>query len=135
MATGSWIARGTVLLLTLTGCVDCEYRIIQEARSPDGARNAVAYASMCGGMGTNASHVSILRPGARARGRSNVFVGSLSDPEVVRGPHGGPEVAVRWRGNDTLEVDYDTAAVVWRQARFRDVTVVYGRIPTRKKNP
>jgi len=124
-----------MVFAALGGCAHCEYRVIQEARAPDGAPKAVAYASMCGVMVTNASHVSILRPSARAKGRSNVFVGSLTEPDVARGPYGGPAVAIRWRGNDTLQVDYDTAAVVWRQGRFRDVTVVYGQIPTRKKNP
>ena len=129
------MSAAVVLLPTLVGCVHCEYRVIQEARSPDGARNAVAYGSMCGGMVSNATHVSILRPGARAKGRSNLFAGSMTEPDAVRGPYGGPNVAIRWRGNDTLEVDYDTSASVWRQDRVRGVAVVYGVIPTRKKQP
>jgi len=122
IATRFQSAAAVALALLLGGCIagDCDSSVLDEVRSPDGARIAAAFHWDCGATTKTAQLITL-----RASGRS--FDGG-DDPIVFSTTWGGKLHPV-WKDARTLVIEHDAPAreIFIQETQLESVTISYLR--------
>jgi len=105
----------------------CGVSLVRRVPSPDGRWEAVLFERDCGATTDFATHVSVLRTGAKLPNKpGNLFIADsdhgrapLVDGNVIN-------VSIQWAGPDSLVVRYDRKARVFSQEpKVQGISVVY----------
>lgn len=104
----------------------CADETENEVSSPDGARRARVSVRNCGATTDYATVVALVsRRWMLPDSSETVFV-EAAIGDGLRGPGGGPEVRVQWRGPRDLIISHHSAVGVFRaDSKASDVTVTY----------
>ena len=109
----------------------CSLLVVRRTLSPNGHREAVLYQRNCGATTDFATNLSVVSAGARiANARGNVLVADSYDGQAPLDSGSVIHLSVKWLGDDSLLVQYDRRARLFRQElRVRGVSVRYDTIP------
>ena len=92
----------------------CNNDLLETISSPSGGRKIVIFQRDCGATTGFSTQASLLPVGDPLRGSGNVFIADTDHGKAPSGPGGGPQLAARWIGDDTLELRYHPQARVFR---------------------
>jgi len=112
-------------LLAIGGTACCDDELGADIPSPDGARHAVVFNRGCGATTGFNTQISILRSGHGLHGKGNLWIADERSGGPV-GKWGGPDVQVRWRSLDTVEVTFASRVRVFKKEGLVDgITAIY----------
>jgi hypothetical protein len=122
--------------LLLGACENCDFLIVERARSPDGRYDAVVYSAICGSLGSAHTAVALVSPGREPKNEPAPFYVLFDNTVGDKSSVGGPAVEVRWTAKDSLHVTYRrTARVKSMEARREDVVLTYEAVNDRQTRP
>ena len=104
-------------LVAASACNDagCENSVLQDIPSPDGHRHAIIFGRDCGATTGFSTQVSVVPSVRDAHGGGNVLIADTDHGKARDGQGGGPVVTAHWIDARTLEIQYDSAARVFRR--------------------
>lgn len=116
----------TILVLFITSCDPCENFVLQEEPAPSGAQKAVVFQRQCGVLGGTSTQVSVLPASAQPFAGGNVFGADANADQSLEIPSGGPPIAVKWLGEQELQIAYEARVRVFQSEKMLgDVTISY----------
>jgi hypothetical protein len=116
----------SVTALMCTACDPCENHILQEEPAPSGTQKAVVFQRQCGVLGGTSTQVSVLPASAQPFAGGNIFGADANADQSLEMPSGGPPIAVKWLGEQELQIAYDTRMRVFQSEKMLgDVTISY----------
>ena len=116
----------SILAIILTSCDPCENLVLQEEPAPNGAQKAVVFQRQCGVLGGTSTQVSVLPASAQPFAGGNIFGADANTDQSLEMPSGGPPIAVKWLGEQELQIAYDTRVRVFQSEKMLgDVTISY----------
>jgi hypothetical protein len=116
----------SILAVLLTSCDPCENLVLQEKPAPNGAQKAVVFQRQCGILGGTSTQVSVLPASAQAFAGGNVFGADANADQSLKMLSGGPPIAVKWLGEQELQIAYDARVRVFQsEEMLGDVTISY----------
>ena len=115
-----------IFALTITSCDPCENHVLQEESAPNGTQKAVVFQRQCGVLGGTSTQVSVLPTSAQPFAGGNIFGADANADPSLETPDGGLPIAVKWVGEQELQIAYDARVRVFQSEKtLGNVTVTY----------
>lgn len=120
------VCLSSVMAIMCTACDPCENQVLQEELAPNGTQKAVVFQRQCGILGGTSTQVSVLPTSAQPFAGGNIFGADANADQSLEMPSGGPPIAVKWVGEQELQIAYDARVRVFQSEKtLGTVTVTY----------